>query len=286
MAALKRRRAPTSTLLHLVGDMAELVKALGKQGDHRRPRLGRRSPGMPPLAARSVSAVCAMSVPTAAGLHRHPDALAKLGINDSTCSISRSPACRAELQKDIRARCAALLHRERRSRRRQEGFGRLPDGTLLGNTAEPTLPAWLRKRTSTTTRRNSRAPGSAAASTGIANLGAIGSWADGAASRSASRRCSSPARRTACCAFRGAAQLDAYPKTLPGLRGCHLLEARATAQQEAAEVNRLLIGFRGLTAPCHPSERVPPVSRSLGLGLGMTLRSLLLFELERAPFMQ
>jgi pimeloyl-ACP methyl ester carboxylesterase len=40
-------------------------------------------------------------------------------------------------------------------------------------------------------------------------------------------------------------QLDAYPKTLPGLRGSHIIEgAGHWVQQEApAEVNKLLIDF-------------------------------------------
>ena len=41
------------------------------------------------------------------------------------------------------------------------------------------------------------------------------------------------------------AQLEAYPKTLPGLRGCHLLEGAGhwVQQEKAAEVNGLLIEF-------------------------------------------
>ena len=45
------------------------------------------------------------------------------------------------------------------------------------------------------------------------------------------------------------AQLDAYPKTLPGLRGSHIIEGAGhwVQQERAAEVNKLLIDFlRGL----------------------------------------
>ena len=39
--------------------------------------------------------------------------------------------------------------------------------------------------------------------------------------------------------------MDAYPKTLPGLRGSHILEGAGhwVQQERAAEVNRLLIEF-------------------------------------------
>ena len=40
-------------------------------------------------------------------------------------------------------------------------------------------------------------------------------------------------------------QLDNYPKTLPGLRGSHILEGAGhwVQQERPAEVNRLLIEF-------------------------------------------
>ena len=47
------------------------------------------------------------------------------------------------------------------------------------------------------------------------------------------------------------AQLDAFPKTLPGLRGSHILPGAGhwIQQERADEVNRLLIEFlKGLPA--------------------------------------
>ena len=58
--------------------------------------------------------------------------------------------------------------------------------------------------------------------------------------------CSSPAAATACCAFPAAqSQLDAFPKTLPGLRGSHILDGAGhwVQQERPAEVNKLLIDF-------------------------------------------
>ncbi len=210
------------TLLHLVGDMAELVKALGETRaiivghDWGAPVAWHAALWRPDL----FPAVCAMSVPYAPpGYVDILTALGKLGINDFYLQYFQKPGVpEVELQKDIKGALRRLYYTASGDLDDdKKGFGRLPDGTLLGNTAEPaTLPAWLTEATSTTTRRSSRAPGSAAASTGTAISGATGNWAaHGAASRSASRRCSSPVRRTVCCAF-----LRRRPSSTPIRRLC------------------------------------------------------------------
>jgi pimeloyl-ACP methyl ester carboxylesterase len=104
------------TLLHMVGDMAELTKALGEPGHHRWPRLGRAGClARGAVAADLFPAVCAMSVPYAPpGYVDILTALEKLGINDFTCSISRSPAWpRPSCSRTSAAPCAAYLRRRR-----------------------------------------------------------------------------------------------------------------------------------------------------------------------------
>ena len=112
------------TLFHLVGDMAELVKALGEtQGRHRRPRLGRAGRlACSPVAARPVHrGLRHERALRAAGLCRHPDrAGASSGSPTSTCSTSRSPACpRPSCSRTSAARCAGSTSRPAASSRRR-----------------------------------------------------------------------------------------------------------------------------------------------------------------------
>ena len=113
------------TLHHLVGDMAELVKAAGRdQGRRSSATTGaRRSPGTPPCGGPiCFTAVCAMSVPYAPpGYVDILSALEKLGINDFYLQYFQKPGVpEAELQQDIRGALAPpLLHRRRRASRRR-----------------------------------------------------------------------------------------------------------------------------------------------------------------------
>ena len=140
------------TLFHMVGDMAELVKALGEsKAVDRRPRLGRAGR----LARRAVAARSASRrlrherALRAAGLCRHPEPRSRSSASTtSTCNTSRSLACaEAELQQDIRGALRRLCFTRlaASSPRKGKGFARL----IGGNAARPTpsirrsLPAWL-----------------------------------------------------------------------------------------------------------------------------------------------
>ena len=109
---------------HLVGDMAELVKALGETKavivghDWGAPVAWHAALWRPDL----FTAVCAMSVPYAPpGYVDILSALEKLGINDFYLQYFQKPGVpEAELQQDIRERPAPhLLHRRRRARRKR-----------------------------------------------------------------------------------------------------------------------------------------------------------------------
>jgi pimeloyl-ACP methyl ester carboxylesterase len=180
------------TLHHLVGDMAELVKALSeKDGGETKATIVGHDWGAPVAWHAALwrpdlfPAVCAMSVPYAPpGYVDILSALEKLGINDFYLQYFQKPGVpEAELQQDIRSALRRLYF-------------------TAGGQLEEKGKGFARLTGSTTTRRSSRAPAFAAGSTGIATSGATGSWAArGAASRSANLRSSLPAAATACCAF-------------------------------------------------------------------------------------
>ena len=121
------------TLYHLVGDMAELVKALGETKavivghDWGAPVAWHAALWRPDL----FTAVCGDErALRAARLCRHPDgAGASSASTTSTCSISRSPACaEAELQQDIKGALRRLYFTASGDLdEKGKGFGRLPD---------------------------------------------------------------------------------------------------------------------------------------------------------------
>ena len=196
------------TLFHLVGDMAELVKALGETKavivghDWGAPVAWHAALWRPDL----FTAVSAMSVPYAPpGYVDILSALEKLGIDNFYLQYFQKPGvAEAELQQDIRGALRKLYYTAGgEMTEKDKGFGRLTGGTLLANTVDPEkLPAWLSDADLDYYAASSRVPVSAAGSTGTATCAATGSSAvPGAASRSASPRSSSPAAATACCAF-------------------------------------------------------------------------------------
>ena len=135
------------TLMHLVGDMAELVKAVGETKaiivghDWGAPVAWHAALWRPDL----FPAVCAMSVPYAPpGYIDILTALEKLGIADFYLQYFQKPGVpEAELQQDIRGALRRLYFTAGgEMTEKGKGFGRLPDGTLLGNTVDPAaLPA-------------------------------------------------------------------------------------------------------------------------------------------------
>jgi pimeloyl-ACP methyl ester carboxylesterase len=245
------------TLMHLVGDMAELVKALGETQaiivghDWGAPVAWHAALWRPDL----FPAVCAMSVPYAPpGYVDILTALAKLGINDFYLQYFQKPGVpEAELQHDIKGALRRLyftasgdLDDDTKS------FGRLPGGTLLGNTADPaTLPAWLGEADLDYYTQEFARAGFRGGLNWYRNLRR--NWELGGPWRGQPIRQPSlfiAGKKDGVLRFPAAqAQLEAYPKTLPGLRGCHLIEGAGhwVQQEKAGEVNQLLIEFlRGL----------------------------------------
>ena len=241
------------TLYHLVGDMAELVKALGETRaiivghDWGAPVAWHAALWRPDL----FPAVCAMSVPySPTGYIDVLSALEKLGINDFYMQYFQKPGvAEAEMQQDIRGALRRIYYTAGGDLTEPgKGFARLPDGTLLSNTVDPPkLPAWLSEadldyyvgefartgfRGGFNWYRNLRR-----------NWELSGPWR-GQPIRQPSLFIAGS--RDGVLRFPAAkAQLEAFPKTLPGLRGSHILEGAGhwAQQEQPAEVNKLLIEF-------------------------------------------
>ena len=241
------------TLYHLVGDMAELVKALGETRavivghDWGAPVAWHAALWRPDL----FTAVSAMSVPYAPpGYVDILSALEKLGIDNFYLQYFQKPGvAEAELQQDIRGALRKLYYTAGgEMTENDKGFGRLTGGSLLANTVDPeTLPAWLSDidldyyagefaragfRGGLNWYRNLRR-----------NWELSGPWR-GQPIRQPSQFIAGS--RDGVLRFPAAeSQLEAYPNTLPGLRGSHILEGAGhwVQQERAAEVNRLLIEF-------------------------------------------
>jgi pimeloyl-ACP methyl ester carboxylesterase len=247
------------TLHHLVGDMAELVKALGETcavivgHDWGAPVAWHAALWRPDL----FPAVCAMSVPYAPpGYVDILTALDKLGIHDFYLQYFQKPGvAEAELQQDIRAALRRRYYTASGDFTEQgKGFARLTTGTLLGNTVDPAeLPRWLRAQDLDYYVQEFSRTGFRGGLNWYRNLRR--NWELGGPWRGRPIRQPSlfiAGSRDGVLKFPAAqAQLDAYPKTLPGLRGSHILDGAGhwVQQERPDEVNRLLIDFlKGLPA--------------------------------------
>lgn len=246
------------TLFHLVGDMAELVKVVSeKNGGETKAIIVGHDWGAPVAWHAALwrpdlfTAVCAMSVPYAPpGYVDILSALEKLGINDFYLQYFQKPGVpEAELQQDIRGALRRLYFTASGDLvEKDKGFGRLPGGTLLGNTADPAkLPAWLSEADlDYYTGEFSRA-GFRGGLNWYRNLRR--NWEFAGPWRGQPIRQPSlfiAGSRDGVLRFPAAkAQMDAYPTTLPGLRGSHILEGAGhwVQQEQPAEVNKLLIDF-------------------------------------------
>ena len=241
------------TLFHLVGDMAELVKALGETRafivghDWGAPVAWHAALWRPDL----FPAVCAMSVPySPPGYIDVLSALEKLGINDFYMQYFQKPGvAEAEMQQDIRTALRRIYYTAGGDLTEPgKGFARLPDGTLLSNTVDPPkLPAWLSEADLDYYAGEFARTGFRGGFNWYRNLRRnwelSGPWRGQpirqpslfiAGSRDGVLRC--PAAK---------AQLEAFSKTLPGLRGNHILEGAGhwVQQEQPAAVNKLLIDF-------------------------------------------
>jgi pimeloyl-ACP methyl ester carboxylesterase len=245
------------TLLHLVGDVIGILDALSAETavivghDWGAPVAWHAALWRPDL----FPAVCAMSVPySPPGYVDILSALEKLGIKDFYLQYFQKPDVpEAELQQDIRGALRRIYFTAGGElTEKGKGFARLTGGTLLANTVDPpVLPRWLSEADLDYYTQEFSRTGFRGGLNWYRNLRR--NWELGGPWRGQPIRQPSlfiAGSRDGVLRFPAAqAQLDAYPKTLPGLRGSHILEGAGhwVQQERPAEVNKLLIDFlRGL----------------------------------------
>ena len=244
------------TLLHLVGDMVDLVRQLGAAqavvvGHDWGAAVAWNCALVRPDLFR---AVVGMSVPWAPpGRTDLLTSLEQAGIHDFYMQYFQSPGvAEAELERDPAASIRRIHYSGSGDAPPRNTFGRLGRGGLLDNTREPeVLPHWLGADDVAVYGRAFAASGFRGPLNWYRNLrrntALLSPWR-GQPIRQPSMFIAGT--RDDVLKFPASqAQIDAYPRTLPGLRGCHLLEgAGHWIQRERADaVNALLLAFlRGL----------------------------------------
>jgi pimeloyl-ACP methyl ester carboxylesterase len=244
------------TLLHLVADMVDLVRVLGQTqavivGHDWGAAVAWNAALLRPDLFR---AVAGLSVPYAPpGKVDLISSLELSGIHDFYMQYFQTPGvAEAELERDPTASIRRIHYSGSGDAPPRNTFGRLGQGGLLDNTREPDrLPPWL-------SEADLAVYGAAFAASGFRgplnwyrnlrrNTGLLAPWR-GLPIHQPSLFIAGT--RDDVLKFPASqAQIDAYPRTLPALRGCHLLEgAGHWIQRERAEaVSTLLVGFlRGL----------------------------------------
>ncbi len=245
------------TMLHLVGDMVGLVKALGETEavivghDWGAPVAWNAAMLRPDL----FRAVVGMSVPfTSPGPVELLAALRSQGIHDFYMQYFQEPGvAEAELEADVAATIRRVHYSGSGDGPDRVAFGRLQLGQgFLGNTVEPaTLPAWLTAQDIAEYAAEFGRTGFRGGLNWYRNLAR--SWELLAPWRGAIVRQPSlfiAGERDDVLKFPNArVNIERFAKTLPGLRGCHLLPGCGhwVQRERAADVNRLLLDFlRGL----------------------------------------
>lgn len=244
------------TLPQLVGDVVGLVRALEAQeavvvGHDWGAAVAWHCALLRPDLFR---AVVGMSVPYAPPARTDLlGALEKAGIHDFYMQYFQTPGvAEAELEADPLASIRRIHFGGSGDAPTRNALGRLGSGGFLEQSPEPAqLPAWL-------SADDLAVYGAAFAASGFRgplnwyrnlrrNPGLLAPWR-GLPIRQPSLFIAGT--RDAVLRFPASqGQIDAYPRTLPGLRGCHLLEGAGhwIQRERADEVNRLLLGFlRGL----------------------------------------
>jgi pimeloyl-ACP methyl ester carboxylesterase len=177
-------------------------------------------------------------------------ALEKLGINDFYLQYFQKPGVpEAELQQDIRGALRRIYFTAAGDfTEKGKGFARLGDGPLLANTVDPpTLPSWLSEADLDYYAQEFSRTGFRGGLNWYRNLRR--NWELGGPWRGQPIRQPSlfiAGSRDGVLRFPAAqAQLDAYAKTLPGLRGSHILGGAGhwVQQERPDEVNALLLSF-------------------------------------------
>jgi pimeloyl-ACP methyl ester carboxylesterase len=244
------------TLLHLVGDMVDLVRVLGESqavivGHDWGAAVAWNSALLRPDLFR---AVVGMSVPYAPpGKVDLISSLESAGIHDFYMQYFQPPGvAEAELERDPAASIRRIHFSGSGDGPRRSVAGRLGRGGYLDQTVEPAvLPDWLSADDVAVYAAAYAASGFRGGLNWYRNLrrntGLLSPWR-GQPIRQPSLFIAGT--RDSVLDFPASkAQIDAYPRTLPGLRGCHLLDGAGhwIQRERAAEVSALLVDFlRGL----------------------------------------
>ena len=241
------------TMLHLVGDMVELVKALGESqavivGHDWGAPVAWNSALLRPDLFR---AVVGMSVPFSPPGHvEFLEALAKRGIENFYMQYFQPPGvAEAELERDVEASLRRIYFSGSGDGPERATFGMLAPGKgFLGNTVDPeTLPSWLSRDDLAYYSGEFGRAGFRGGLNWYRNLRR--SWELLAPWRGCVIRQPSMfiagARDDVLKFPTSKPQIDHFPSTLPGLRGCHVLEGAGhwIQRERASAVNELLLGF-------------------------------------------
>lgn len=241
------------TMLHLVGDMVALVKALGESqavivGHDWGAPVAWNSAMLRPDLFR---AVVGMSVPfSPPGYLDFLSAMEKQGIDNFYMQYFQKPGvAEAELQRDVEASIRRVHFSGSGDGPDRTTFGALAPGKgFLGNTVEPkTLPPWLSREDIAYYASEFRHAGFRGGLNWYRNLRRswelLGPW----------RGCiiAQPsmfiagARDDVLKFPASKAQIGNFSRTLPALRGCHILEGAGhwIQRERAAAVSELLLGF-------------------------------------------
>ena len=247
------------TMLHLVGDMVALVRALGEKQavivghDWGAPVAWNAAMLRPDL----FRAVVGMSVPfSSPGYLDFLSAMEKHGIDNFYIQYFQKPGvAEAELQRDVEASLRRIYFSGSGDGPERATFGTLAPGKgFLDNTVEPrTLPGWLTREDIAYCAAEFRHSGFRGGLNWYRNMRRswelLGPW----------RGCTiaqpsmfiSGARDDVLKFPASKAQIGNFQHTLPGLRGCHIIEgAGHFIQRERADaVSALLVEFvKGLPA--------------------------------------
>ncbi len=243
------------TMLHLVGDMVGLVKALGEQqavivGHDWGAPVAWNSALLRPDIFR---AVVGLSVPFAPpGPVELLGALRAAGITDFYMQYFQEPGvAEAELERDVVATIRLVHFNGSGDGPDRQAFGRLQSGQgFLGGMVEPdVLPSWLSGQDIAAYAAEFQRTGFRGGLNWYRNI--TRSWELLAPWRGAVIRQPSmfiAGERDSVLKFPASqSQIEKFSKTLPGLRGCHILAGAGhwVQRERAADVNALLLTFLG-----------------------------------------
>lgn len=241
------------TQLHLVGDMIELIKNLG----HDRAVIVGHDWGAPVawnsamLRPDIIRAVCGMSVPwTPSGHVDFLSALEKMGITNFYMQYFQKPGvAEAEFEADIEATLRRVYFSGSGDGPERASFGRIEEGKgFLGNTIDPdVLPAWMNKDDIAYYASQFKKAGFRGGLNWYRNL--TRSWSLFGPWRGVTIKQPSlfiAGARDGVLRFPASKQqIENFKTTLPGLRGCHIIDGAGhwIQRERAAEVNKLLVDF-------------------------------------------